>query len=134
MGQDRFIAWKDKRPTLLEIKQVAENLLGGIGKVEIPADSKYHLYILLPGTNTHPLRGLKDTPTWVNIPADDITLPKERWIEVFHDDPSDEREDGEVLTTDIITRMQDEFTNAIANQLQAVLARWWEGELDPFGK
>jgi hypothetical protein len=132
MGQDRFIAWKDKanRPTMAEIKQVAENFLGGIGKVEIPENDDCRLFILLPGTNTNALRGIKDVPDFINIPADDKTLPKKRWIEVFHD-PA---EDKDPLTTDIITRMQDEFTGCIATQLQAILARWWGGTLDPFGR
>ncbi len=129
MGQDRFIAWGKKRPTKQEIAKVAKNLLGGIGKVENKKGP--WLSILLPGENTHPLKGIKGTPGFINVRPDNKTTPRERWIEVFHPDP--EPKDKKPLTS-VITRMQDEFTGAIADQLQEVLARWWEGKLDPLGK
>jgi len=48
--------------------------------------------------------------------------PRERWIEVWLD-----RKDG---TVDVITRMMDNYTNALASDVAGTIARFWHGELD----
>lgn len=132
MAQDRIVTWQDKKvswheskPTKSEIRRVALNFLGGIGKVSRWKDC--WLSVLIPGSVTHPLKDLKGVPTSCNLTAKNTNtsnmkyIPEERWFEVFW------QEDH----VSVITRpLADEFTGCIADQFARILARWWEAKLE----
>lgn len=110
MALDRFVYFKkDRRPTEKEAELVVRNYFGGCGTVEWSDD---RWIVSLPGT-----------PTWVFEGIEPGTARErnaERWIEVYLGDDN----------VDVITRRQDEFTNALASGLAEVFARYWEGEVD----
>lgn len=119
MAQDRFVYFtQDSTPSIEEVRLVLTNFLGGAGEVTYSVD---RFFVSLPGKPTLPFKGLPG----VTIPP--IYYPEERWIEVWYgDDPRR----GIIL--DIMTRHGDEFTDALADQIAKMFARYWKGraELD----
>jgi hypothetical protein len=72
--------------------------------------------IRLPGKPTSPFEGVDGNRAFPRMGHDD----PERWIEV-------------VLcpeNLDVLTRVQDEFTNGIADQLARAFTRYYRGKLD----
>jgi len=111
MALDRFVNFKkDRRPTKKQVELVVRNFFGECGTVEWNED---RWTVSLPGK-----------PTWVFEGIEDDMMSRmrntERWIEVYWGRSN----------VDVITRLQDEFTNALALGLAEVFARYWEGELD----
>lgn len=53
----------------------------------------------------------------------DRLTPWPRWIEVW---PSEK-----LLVVSVMTRQHDEYTNAVAEGLAALIARWWTGKREP---
>lgn len=111
MGRDRFVYWKDQKPTREEVITVLEDYLGGVGSI---VDDKDRLFANLPGKGTHPLARIKDA----KIPEDIHRV--ERWFEIYID--------PEYI--DIITRQHDQFTNYVADGFVEVMARWWNGRVE----
>ncbi|RJR07438.1 hypothetical protein C4588_06845 [Candidatus Parcubacteria bacterium] len=115
MSYDRLIKFSTKRPTFDELVQISTNFLGGIGTVETEEN---WIYLVLPGTPTHPLKGLPNAPEILQHPD---YFRKERWIEIFYNSKGD---------ADVLTRQQDAFTTGLANQLAEVIRLWWQGTLE----
>lgn len=115
MALDRFVYFGSKRkPKKDEIESVLRNFFGeDAAKIEW---SETRWLILLPGKGTFPYEGIVDEHGPVK---DHIKERRERWIEVYPGNP-----------LDVITRMQDEYTNVLAAGLAEVFARFWEGKID----
>lgn len=113
MALDRFINFKEKRPTKEEVELVLGNFFGPeAAKIE------WHngrFYITLPGKNSSPYASLPDAPF---DPFKNTN--QERWIEVY---VSEEQ-------FDVITRGHDDYTNVLAAGIAKVFAQHWEGELE----
>lgn len=111
MSLDRFIYWREKKPTSVEIANFLTNYMGSAQK-----DFKYdytlgqHCWTVgVPGVGCNPLCRLAGT---------EDASQGERWFEVYLTDDS----------LDVLTRMQDQFTNAIAEGFAEMIARWYEAE------
>lgn len=121
MALDRTIYWSvwtpsSRRPTLRALRLVCEDYVRGMGaRVMFEGD---RFYIALPGTQCHPLRRVADPPPYEEP-------ERERWIEVW------KGRVGDRVIVDVMTRMADPVTNAIAEGLAGVIARWWRGTREP---
>lgn len=115
MASDRFIYWREKRPkSAIEIASLITGYMGAaqtdVSHTE--SNGQHHWIISIPGVGCNPLcsfSGIEDTSQ------------KERWFEVFLTDES----------LDVLTRMQDPFTNAIAEGFAEMITRWYEAERAP---
>lgn len=115
MAQDRFVYWgKTKKPTNKQVEIVCTCYFGsGASDIQVSPKEK-RITITLFGEISHPLRLIKGAMPWP--PSEYIT----RYIEVYID----------TKYVDIITRQQDEYTNALAEGLADIFARFWEGRRD----
>lgn len=96
-----------------EVGCVCEDYFGGLAKVVWNED---RWFCNLPGTYSPALWRIDGAP---HVPMHD-EVP-ERWVEVWLDS-----EDG--LALYVMTRGQDEATNALAEGLAALFARFWRGK------
>lgn len=107
MACDRFIFFnKSPRPSSDNISMLLNNFMGCAGSITRESD---RFLISLPGINTNAL---------LNISS--VVKPSERterYIEVI--EGSD--------YWDIVTRQHDEFTNALAQELANIIAKYWNG-------
>lgn len=109
VSRDRFIKYKPRQaPSREDIETVLLNFLGGVGSVEFQ-DGRF--FVSLPGTPTPPYEGIEGAPKR-------YAHQKERWIEVIPGNP-----------IDVLTRQQDAFTNALADQIAQLLTRYWNGDM-----
>jgi hypothetical protein len=117
MASDWFIYFEGDAvgPTVDELGSVLRNFFGEgtTTKIEWVADQS-RWYVNLPGKPSHPYADFIDTE---GRHRDD-----ERWIEVWRD-----KDDG---TVDVMTRMQDRYTNVLADGLARVIAQYWKGRLE----
>ncbi len=109
MSFDRFVYFEKSAPTQEDIQKVLGNFLGGVGTIEWKRD---RFFVALPGTPTLASAGFPEA-----IPYG--MRPEERWIEVWYKDNG----------LDVITRDQDDFTNALASALAEIFARFWKGKV-----
>lgn len=123
MASDRFVYWTDRRPTVEEVERVLRNTVGYAGCVDrkggerAPAGEMPWFVVTLAGKPTLALDGIADVAAQVRG-----DMPTERWFEVVvHGDKC----------VDVLTRMQDEFTNAIARSVAETLKRYWGGADEP---
>lgn len=114
MARDSFIWFKERVPTLEELKFILEDYLQGFG-AEIKCDED-RWFVKLPGTPSFPFARVCPMIT---------SFPEDRWFEVYV--ASLEEEDKCI---DIITRMQDELTNNIATGYYNIICRYYEAEGD----
>lgn len=111
MALDRFVYWKERCPTFQEVQHVLEDFFNGAAEVRRSTD---RWICTLPGAPQSPLHRVDR----LLVEAPDAHADGERWIEVFmHED-----------SLDIITRMADEYTNALAEGLARIFARYWQGK------
>ena len=111
MALDRFVYWKRQKPTRKQVIGVAKNFFGDAALIKDGGD---RLFVTLPGTTSDPTAGLK------HLMHDPVVGEKgERWIEVYID----------TKYVDVITRMADPYTNALAAGLAELYRRYWQGEL-----
>ncbi len=108
MALDRFITFKGKKPPKADLLVLCNNYLGGTGKVEVSED---RVTLTLPGKGRSAFAGIVEA--YQEHPHAD------RWIEVVYGSG----------TFDVLTRNQDNFTNAVADGLAQDIARFWEGSL-----
>jgi hypothetical protein len=118
---DRFVYWRDERPTFDEVVRVVRNTLGYAGSIDLrddevqSAEELQWITVSLPGKPTHALEGIAP-----NVSSE--SLSTERWFEVVvHGD----------RCVDVLTRMQDQFTNAVAKSVAETLRRYWDGSDEP---
>lgn len=116
MALDRTITWaRNKGPAKEDVGKVVEDYACGLGEARWDGD---RWYIDLPGHNSSALRRVAEKCLWST---------GSRWIEVWIDQSADR--DRECV--DVMTRQHDEITNAIAEGLAKVIARFWGGEREP---
>jgi hypothetical protein len=116
MSRDRFIWFdRDGHPGTLPVGTLIEDYLGAVAESVEWKNDRWEA--LLPGRTSHPLKRLE--PHWSRVAAFSEEN-RERWIEVVISD----------TCIDVLTRQQDEATNAIADGLARLIARHWGGALD----
>jgi hypothetical protein len=120
MANDTFIYFeKGRKPSKKDIQKTLEDYMEGIA-TEIRWE-KDRFFVRLPGTCRHPLQRvlpLDMAHVWRQFAED----PRERWIEVWIN-----KKTG---TIDVMTRMSDRITNAIAQGYAQVIAKWWSGRIE----
>lgn len=114
MSCDRFVHWKDNRPTKDELQFALEDYIGKAGKVKWSEDG---------GRWTCRLAGNSSFPLQRVLPVDNIFVkafwaehPWERWFEVFWGDDY----------ISVITRRADEYTSAVADGFTKLVMRFWQ--------
>jgi hypothetical protein len=111
MSRDLVICWHGQAPAKHEVQRVLENFFAGVQADPVQwRQDRNRWFIHLPGKPSPALRGLA---------ACAACRDDERWIEVWP---------GPTYL-DVITRQQDEFTNALAEGLARLLARWFKGRI-----
>lgn len=114
MALDRFVNFKERRPSKEEVGLVLRDFFGpDAAKIEWD-NGRY--FVTLPGKNSFPFASLPDA---LRDPFAGEEA-RERWIEVYV--AKDQ--------FDVITRSHDEYTNVIAEGLARMFARYWDGELE----
>lgn len=115
MAHDRFVYFKKERPQHADVQKILENYFGGCGTIR---ESQPNWWIItLPGKPTSPFEGIAGNSAFPRMGHDDPT----RWIEVVFS-PGD--------SLDVLTRVQDEFTNGIADQLARAFTRYYRAKLE----
>lgn len=109
MAADRFVYWKERKPSREEVELVLTNFLGGIGKVEWKTG---RFFMDIPGKSKDAMNGIE----FVESVPEEVMRPN-RWIEIYLTDDY----------IDIITRSQDHFTNSLADGLANLFATYWDG-------
>jgi hypothetical protein len=111
MALDRFIDFEKKGPTKKQVESVTRNFFGE-GTTELIEWRGKSLVVKLAGKPSFPFADLE--PDMLGA-----LQGKERWIEICM-----------VGRLDVITRMQDEYTNVQAAGLAELFARYWDGEVE----
>jgi len=108
MALDRIIRFDKpfKPPTRMELTTLLADYFQGIGGASWDKD---RFFVTLPGRPCYALGRLAKIPF--------SELPEQRWIEVWKDRTS----------VDVITRTADDITNALAEGLAEIIARFWQG-------
>jgi hypothetical protein len=116
---DRNIRWKRAQdmPPRKALGQVLRDFMGEAGAVRWHGD---RWFMSFESPNSLALG--RQSPLVEPMAALLAREPRERWIEVW---PSEK-----LLVVDVMTRQQDEFTNALAVGIVEVIARWWKGEVE----
>ena len=123
MTMDRWVFFDSGPPPALSaVLQVLQDYVGEAARVSTqPASlsAQTVLYATLPGKPSAPLRSMH--PDWQAR----YEGMSERWFEVMMEP------DGvwPMPAIRIVTRSQDDFTNAVARQFGLVVARAWAGRL-----
>lgn len=116
MSLDRVIRWtghKHKPPNRLELRRFLTDYVGAAGKCEW---RKGVFFVTLIGKPSLPFKRLAT----FTFPDAVLMYGDERWIEVW----------PEKKFIYIVTRRQDEFTNAIAAGMTKAIARFWQGRIE----
>lgn len=119
MGLDRFVLFKDEKPTLEQLKFILEDYLGDIGATIDYQDSCW--FVSFPGKPSFPFKRSHSLSWEGNA---------ERWFEVYVG--SLDQLEGEAMgpNVDIITRLQDELINNIAEGFANLLQRCYRAKSD----
>ena len=113
MALDRIINWQKRKPTQKQLGWLLADFVADAGQVKWIKD---RYCVELRARSSPCLRRMEGVHAgYVVSIRDDV-----RWIEVWSDQEC----------TYVMTRQQDEFTNAIAVGLVEVLARFWEGKIE----
>ena len=110
MANDRFVYFSSPPPTREHVQWALEDYVRGIGKVEW--NSRF--FVTLPGLPSNPAERLSD------VLDARYEVQSERWFEVCLGNDN----------LDVITRMQDAVTSAIADGFASFAARFWKGRRD----
>lgn len=121
MSSDTFVYWKTKRrPTRKEAQKVIRDFFGPVAKTIRWRQDRF--FVTLIGEWSHPL----------------VRVAEGEMREIFkRSKPKDRGWEGRFLEVwlgkdcmDVMTRVQDEFTNVCQRGLAAVFARFWKGKLE----
>lgn len=118
MAADRFIHLPDHDPVTFPtaLERVVRDFFGqGATSIRWEGD---RWFVTLPGK---PSDALASTPYRHYVREDT------RWIEVWYDDARDLAA-GEPFSIDVMTRSQDQYTNALAEGLTQCLTTAFQGE------
>jgi len=124
MGLDRFVIFHHEKPTLEQLKLILEDYLGDIGAT---IDyQKACWFVKFPGKPSFPFKRSHPDHGWAGAGLHD-----ERWFEVFFGSLNQKPgEDSFGPCVDIITRMQDEIINNIADGFATILKRFYKATSD----
>lgn len=119
MAFDRFVYFKGERaPSKTSLEEVLTDFCGALAtKIEWNED---RWYVTLHGHVSHMFQRQPDAYKFY-----DDRNPPERWFEVW---VKVRRRDKKVTSMDVITRMADEATNALAEAFTERCAVFWGGE------
>jgi hypothetical protein len=122
MAQDRFIYWESEAPTNEQVGQVLEDYLGSFAVKQTFERRRYTVLLVGKQSNPHRRVGpIIETPGGATFNLGAVwDEDGERWIEVFVSDDN----------VDVITRMADPATCALADGLTQLMARRWKGRLE----
>jgi len=109
MALDRFVYWKGELPTKEQLEKTVFDYAKGINPNEAPLWLRDRWIIPLLGA-----------PSYVSNKARADAWTDERWIEIWPDDHC----------VDVITRLADDITNAIAEGLAKLLTRMFDGRYE----
>lgn len=106
MAADRFVYFHRDKPTRDNVEHVLEDFVSDAGCVRWSAE---RFYVDLPGKHRWALRRI--FPESVRARAEQEQENDGRQLEVYlHTD-----DDGAIVSIDVMTRLQDQFVNAIAD-------------------
>lgn len=127
MSADRFVRWKPDapRPTRQELQFLLEDYTRGIATSVSWNAEQRRFYVVLPGRPSWPFMRIGCvSDVEKRSYAEETAQGRYRWIEVyFAEGVPDE-------PLDVITRRGDEITNAIADRIAEIVARFWEGRIE----
>jgi len=122
MAQDRFVYWEGDAPGVAEIGAMLDDYLGGFAVRRTLQNCRHTVVLVGQQSNPHRRVGpIVETPG-----GDSFNLGSvwddggERWIEVFVDDDN----------VDVLTRMADPATCALADGFTQLMARRWKGRIE----
>lgn len=133
MGLDRFIKWGKPpewgKPTIEKLAAVAQDFLGKRWKVY--STDATRLVCECKDKQTFALRSERDEPSDdPDVTTGDLMYQaaqeQTRGFEVFF-----LVEKGKIKQTSVITRQADDFTSALADRYAQIIARWWNGAVQP---
>lgn len=112
MALDRFIRFTKEAPNPEELVAVLRRYVYGVGVVEPGiGDFSWVALVRFPGIPFHIF----------SPQTDEFQTLREQYFEVWRHPQS----------VDVLTRMQGEFVNAIAQGFAEAVARYWNGTVDP---
>lgn len=130
MSLDRIVKFAketSRRPCRREIEPILEDFFNGAAQIEWNTD---RYFVSLPGTVSFAFRRLpyfKGTPR-ADHAQEEYNEKRERWIELW----TGKVADGEAIDKiDVLTRHQDDYTNALADSLAKIVALYFDGEQEP---
>jgi hypothetical protein len=143
MGMDRFIKWKKPRkstgtPTLEKLVKVAQEFLGARWKVTISTGTTRPCWIVCETDepSTYPLineyvpsQEHDGPPTSEEIERfrkGMAKMDRGRGFEIYFPGAYGETKER----SSVITRMGDDFTNALADRLALIISHYWNGKLE----
>lgn len=118
MAIDRILYWDKDIPSFGEMAMLLQDYLGDDCRIETNMPRIFGIIPLKPSWAFKRLRP--------DVPPLGRTDENERWIEIFMDDEH----------IDIMTRQQDDFTNAIAGSFHDLVRGYYRAtkEKDPYGR
>lgn len=120
VAADNFVYWQGKKkPTHSEVESVIHNFFSGALTSCEWEDNSKRFMVCLPGVANSPFHGISENAKKRDNESHTPPFDK-RWIEVI---PAHE-------CLDVLTRMQDEYTQVLARGLAAAFARYWGGRLE----
>ncbi len=122
MGLDRFVLFKDEKPTLEELKLILEDYLGGLGTIDYQEGC---WFVTFPGKPSFPFKRSHPDYAWAGA-----SLHDERWFEVHVCSLDQKPEENMGPNVDIITRFQDELVGNIADGFANLLRRFYKAKSD----
>ena len=123
MARDTFVYWKNEKPTKDEVQTILEDYLAGMVTSLTWRGGRF--YVILPGAPSWPFQRVGPaTPAqrgaWLELAREMDGAPRSRCFEVYLD----------AEYVDVITRHDDEVTNAIASTFARLCARAWNGRVE----
>lgn len=118
MSCDRFVYWTEDRPTPDQLFAITRDFFGDTATVTRKANGTIYAKM---GARSEPLAAVSEyVAKGVELEKAFPVRPQTRCIELFPHDNS----------VDVITRLADEFTDALADGLARLLARYYRARLD----
>lgn len=120
MSLDRYVKFRrDRAPSLDETERVVRDFFGDGAEVSDTErfDDGDRIVVRLPGNCSSPFRDIEEG---LDLYA---KRTHERGLVVSYD--------ADVPYLVVRTRLQDEYTDGVAQRLVEIFARFWEGEYEP---
>ena len=115
MSADRFIRWREERPSIGQLHAVARDFLGPRWTARRTDDHWIVCETDDPLTDALASEGFRGV-----VGAHPHAPARTRCFSVYHDPAG---------RSSVITRLADEFTDALADRYAAIVARRWDAEV-----